>query len=42
MVNAAEANFVESDEDLISLIESIRGIHNGRHFFNPLASGTGP
>ena len=39
MVNAAEANFVESDEDLSSLIEYIRGIRNGRHFFNPLASG---
>lgn len=39
MVNAAEANFVESDEDLLSLIESIRGIRSGRHFFNPLASG---
>lgn len=41
MVNAAEANFVESDEDLAALVESIRGIHSGRHFFNPLASGTG-
>ncbi len=41
MVNAAEANFVESDEDLAALVESIRGIHNGRHFFNPLASSTG-
>lgn len=39
MVNAAEANFVESDSDLDSLIDSIRGIHSGRHFFNPLASG---
>ncbi len=41
MVNAAEANFVESDEDLVSLVESIRGIHSGRHFFNPLASRAG-
>ncbi|MHB8255055.1 MAG: deoxynucleoside kinase [Acidiferrobacter sp.] len=39
MVNAAEANFVESDEDLTSLIEYVRGIRSGRHFFNPLASG---
>lgn len=40
MVNAAEANFVESDEDLSSLMEAIRGIRSGRHFFNPLAAGT--
>ncbi len=39
MVNAAEANFVESDEDLASLVETIRRIHSGRHFFNPLAAG---
>jgi len=41
MVNAAEANFVESDEDLLSLIDYVRSIRNGRHFFNPLASGLG-
>lgn len=41
MVNAAEANFVESDEDLASLIDYMRRIHNGRHFFNPLPSGLG-
>lgn len=41
MVNAAEANFVESDEDLASLVDCMRRIHNGRHFFNPLPSGLG-
>ncbi len=41
MVNAAEANFVESDEDLASLIDYMGRIHNGRHFFNPLPSSLG-
>ncbi len=41
MVNAAEANFVENEQDLASLIACARGIRNGRHFFNPLASGFG-
>lgn len=38
MVNAADANFVESDEDLQSLVDYVRTIRSGRHFFNPLAS----
>lgn len=39
MVNAAEANFVESDEDLASLVDYVQTVRSGRHFFNPLASG---
>lgn len=39
MVNAAEANFVGSDEDLASLVDYVRTVRSGRHFFNPLPSG---
>ncbi|MDA8389482.1 MAG: deoxynucleoside kinase [Gammaproteobacteria bacterium] len=39
IVNAAEANFVESDEDLRFLVDYLDNVRNGRHFFNPLPSG---
>lgn len=38
VVNAAEINFVDSDEDFSALLEHIGSIRRGRHFFNPLTS----
>ncbi len=39
VVNAAEVNFVDSEADFKSLLEHLRGVRNGRHFFNPLPAG---
>ncbi len=36
IVNAAEVNFVDSEADFQSLLDYIRHVKNGRHFFNPL------
>jgi deoxyadenosine/deoxycytidine kinase len=36
VVNAADINFVDSAADFQSLLEHIRSIRSGRHFFNPL------
>ncbi|MHB8454806.1 MAG: deoxynucleoside kinase [Acidiferrobacterales bacterium] len=36
VVNAAEVNFVDSDADFLSLLEHLRNVRNGRHFYNPL------
>ena len=36
VVNAAEVNFVDSEADFNSLLEHLRGVRSGRHFFNPL------
>ena len=38
VVNAAEINFVDSEEDFQLLLEHIRKIRSGRHFFNPVAT----
>ena len=38
VVNAAEINLVDSDEDFQLLLDQIRKIHSGRHFFNPMAT----
>jgi len=38
VVNAAEINFVDKDLDFQLLLEHIRKINSGRHFFNPMAS----
>jgi len=38
VVNAAEINFVDEDKDFQLLLEQIRKINSGRHFFNPIAS----
>ena len=35
VVNAAEINFVDRDEDFSMLLTHIRKIRTGRHFFNP-------
>lgn len=37
MVNAAELNFVDSDNDFNMLLKQIRRTHSGRHFFNPIS-----
>lgn len=36
IVNAAHADFVNSDEDYEQLFEQIKRIRRGRHYFNPL------
>ena len=38
VINAAEINFVDSDEDFRLLLEQIRKINSGRHFFNPVVA----
>jgi len=39
VVNAAEVNFVDSDADFQALLDHLRRVRSGRHFFNPLPSG---
>jgi deoxyadenosine/deoxycytidine kinase len=36
IVNAAQADFVNNDEDYNQLFEQIRRVRRGRHYFNPL------
>lgn len=38
VVNAAEINFVDRDEDFRTLLDYIMRIRSGRHFFNPMVS----
>lgn len=38
VVNAAEINFVDRDEDFRTLLDYIERIRSGRHFFNPMAA----
>ena len=38
IVNAAEIDLAQSDQDYILLLEQIRHIRGGRHFFNPIPS----
>jgi deoxyguanosine kinase len=38
VVNAAEINFVDRDEDFRVLLDYITRIRSGRHFFNPMAA----
>ena len=38
VVNAAEINFVDKEADFQTLLEHIRTIRKGRHFFNPLVA----
>lgn len=35
IVNASDLNFVDSEEDYRQLLEQIRRIRSGRHYFNP-------
>jgi deoxyadenosine/deoxycytidine kinase len=39
VVNAAEVNFVDSDQDFRMLLDHLRNIRSGRHFYNPLPAG---
>ncbi|MDX1252850.1 MAG: deoxynucleoside kinase [Gammaproteobacteria bacterium] len=36
IVNAAEVNYVENDRDYNLLVDQVRAIRSGRHYFNPL------
>lgn len=38
IVNAAEIDLAESDADYIRLLEQIRSVKRGRHYFNPIPS----
>ncbi len=38
IVNAAEIDLAESDADYIQLLEQIRNVKRGRHYFNPIPS----
>jgi len=38
IVNAAQADFVSNDEDYGQLLEQVRRIRRGRHYYNPLKS----
>ena len=38
IVNAAEIDLAKSDEDYIQLLEQIRAVKRGRHYFNPIPS----
>lgn len=38
IVNAAEIDLAESDRDYIMLLEQIREVKRGRHYFNPIPS----
>ncbi|MBE0509363.1 MAG: deoxynucleoside kinase [Chromatiales bacterium] len=38
IVNAADIDLAESDQDYILLLEQIRQIRGGRHYFNPIPS----
>jgi deoxyadenosine/deoxycytidine kinase len=38
IVNAAEIDLAESDADYIMLLEQIRDVKRGRHYFNPIPS----
>ena len=38
IVNAAEIDLASSDEDYIMLLERIRAVKSGRHYFNPIPS----
>jgi len=40
-INAESINFVDNDEDYASLLRHASKIRSGRHYFNPLPSGTG-
>jgi deoxyguanosine kinase len=38
IVNAAQADFVANEHDYIQLLEQVRRIRRGRHYYNPLKS----
>jgi len=38
IINAAEINFVDKEADFRTLLEQVRTVRSGRHYFNPLAT----
>jgi deoxyguanosine kinase len=38
IVNAAQADFVNNDQDYADLLDQVRRIRRGRHYYNPLKS----
>jgi deoxyadenosine/deoxycytidine kinase len=38
IVNAAQANFVDSEADFAMFVEHLKRVRSGRHYFNPLPS----
>ncbi len=42
IVNAAEINLIEGDEDYGMLLEEMAGIRSGRHYFNPVSMTFAP
>lgn len=38
IVNAAQADFIANDHDYTALIEQVRRVRRGRHYYNPLKS----
>ncbi len=38
IVNATEIDLASSDEDYLMLLEQIRSVNRGRHYFNPIPS----
>ena len=41
IVNSADINPVASDADYALLLEQVRGVRSGRHYFNPAPIGLG-
>ena len=39
IVNAADVNFIDNDEDYEQLLAQVRKINSGRHYFNPYSLG---
>lgn len=42
IVNAAEINLIDGDEDYQLLLEKMAGIRSGRHYFNPVSMKLAP
>lgn len=38
IVNAAQANFVDSEADFVMFVDNLKRVRSGRHYFNPLPS----
>lgn len=39
IINAAEINIVDSESDFSTLLDQVRRVRSGRHYFNPMAAG---
>ncbi len=40
IVNASEINIADDEDDMSRLVEQVRNLDGGRHFFNPIASAS--